>query len=137
MVVMEELRVRNMSTSAQGSAESPGQNVRAKAGLNKAILDQGWHAFRRLLGYKLAWSGDVSELVPPHHTSQTCPDCRCVSPDNRRSQAGFRCEACGYENHADLVAAINVLRRAGHARIACGDIGLVGGRAQEPSARAA
>jgi len=44
---------------------------------------------------------------------------------------------CGFEENADLVAAINILQRAGHARIACGDTGLVGGLAQEPSRIAA
>jgi IS605 OrfB family transposase len=126
MVAMEDLRVKSMSASAKGTVEVPGRNVRQKASLNKAILDQGWQAFRRMLAYKLSWAGGVLELVPPHHTSQTCPECGQVSKDNRRSQAAFRCEACGYENHADLVAAINILRRAGHARIACGDTSLVG-----------
>lgn len=119
IVVLEDLRVRNMSASAKGTMNAPGRNVSQKSGLNKAILDQGWYEFRRQLAYKLAWAGGVLELVPPHHTSQTCPACRLVVPGNRRSQAVFRCEVCGYENHADLVGAINILRRAGHARIAC------------------
>lgn len=46
----------NMSASAKGTADAPGRNVRAKAGLNKAILDQGWFEFRQQLEYKLAWS---------------------------------------------------------------------------------
>jgi putative transposase len=47
MVVIEDLQVRNMSRSAAGTAEQAGKNVRAKSGLNKAILDQGWFEFRR------------------------------------------------------------------------------------------
>ncbi len=43
----EDLQVRNMSKSAAGTTEMPGRNVRAKSGLNKAILDQGWFEFRR------------------------------------------------------------------------------------------
>ena len=42
MVCIEDLQVRNMSRSAAGSTEKPGKNVRAKSGLNKSILDQGW-----------------------------------------------------------------------------------------------
>jgi len=41
MVCIEDLQVRNMSKSAAGTSEAPGRNVRAKSGLNKAILDQG------------------------------------------------------------------------------------------------
>ncbi|MCL6547249.1 MAG: transposase [Bryobacteraceae bacterium] len=136
VVVMEDLRVKNMSASAKGSQEHPGRNVRQKAGLNKAILDQGWYEFRRQLSYKLAWAGGVLEFVPPHYTSQTCPECDFVSSDNRRSQALFRCEACGFEDHADHVASINILRRAGHARIACSEpLGFESQAAQGSKAR--
>ena len=118
MVCIEDLQVRNMSRSAAGTTEAPGRNVRAKSGLNKAILDQGWFEFRRQLDYKLAWSGGWLVEVPPQNTSRTCPVCRHVSADNRQTQARFECVACGFEENADVVGAINVLR-AGHARLAC------------------
>ncbi|MYM92438.1 RNA-guided endonuclease InsQ/TnpB family protein [Duganella vulcania] len=118
MVCIEDLQVRNMTRSAAGSVERPGKNVRAKSGLNKTILDQGWSEFRRQLDYKLAWSGGYLIAVPPQNTSRTCPCCGCVDARNRPSQAVFACVACGVEEHADVVGAINVLR-AGHARLAC------------------
>ena len=46
-VVVEALKVRNMSASAKGTVAEPGRNVRQKAGLNRAILDQGWGMFSR------------------------------------------------------------------------------------------
>ena len=49
IVCIEDLQVNNMSRSAAGNLESPGTNVRAKSGLNRAILDQGWAQFRRQL----------------------------------------------------------------------------------------
>ncbi len=73
MVCIEDLQVRNMSASAAGTVEAPGTNVRAKSGLNKAILDQGWFEFRRQLDYKTAWSGGHLVAVPPQNTSRTCP----------------------------------------------------------------
>ena len=118
MVCIEDLQVRNMSRSAAGTTENPGKNVRAKSGLNKAILDQGWFEFRRQLDYKLAWAGGHLIVVPPQNTSRTCPACGHVSADNRQTQARFLCVECGFEENADLVGAINVLR-AGHARCAC------------------
>lgn len=117
MVCIEDLQVRNMSASAAGTVEAPGTNVRAKSGLNKAILDQGWFEFRRQLDYKTTWAGGHLIAVPPRNTSRTCPCCMHVSADNRRSQARFVCVECGFEDNADLVGAINVLR-AGHARLA-------------------
>ena len=91
---------------------------RAKSGLNKSILDQGWFEFRRQLDYKLAWRGGQLIAVPARNTSRTCPACGHVSKDNRLTQARFACVCCGYEANADVVGAINVLR-AGHARFAC------------------
>jgi putative transposase len=118
MVCIEDLQVRNMSRSAAGSIEAPGKNVRAKAGLNRSILDQGWFEFRRQLQYKLSWNGGELVLVPPHNTSRRCPQCDHVSAQNRRTQERFACVQCGFEDHADRVGAINILR-AGHARCAC------------------
>lgn len=109
MIVVEDLKVSNMSRSAKGSAEVPGKNVRAKSGLNKSILDQGWAEFRRQLDYKAAWNGGYFIAVPPRNTSRTCPCCGHVSADNRRTQARFECVDCGYANNADLVGAINIL----------------------------
>jgi len=111
MVCIEDLRVRNMSKSAAGTAEAPGRNVRAKSGLNKSILDQGWFEFRRQLDYKLAWAGGHLIVVPPQNTSRTCPACGHVSADNRQTQARFLCVECGFEENADLVGAINILSR--------------------------
>ena len=117
-VCLEDLQVRSMSRSASGSVQRPGTRVQAKSALNRAILDQGWHEFRRQLDYKLAWRGGELVLVPPRNTSRTCPACGYVSKQNRPTQARFACVSCGFQAHADLVGAINVLR-AGQARIAC------------------
>ena len=119
IVFVEDLNIRNMSRSARGTVEHPGRNVRAKSGLNKSILDQGWFEFRRQLEYKLAWKGGMLVAVPPQNTSRACPACGHTAPENRPDQARFRCTQCGFEGNADLVAAINI-RRAGHARMACG-----------------
>ena len=136
MVVVEDLQVSSMSRSAAGSVEQPGRNVRAKSGLNRSILDQGWAEFRRQLEYKMLWVGGLLLAVPPQNTSSTCPRCGHVSKENRKSQAVFACVECGFNQNADLVGAINVLR-AGHARLACEVNGNVGRQQQEPTERAA
>jgi putative transposase len=118
MVVIEDLKVTNMSKSASGTTEAPGRSVKAKSGLNKSILDQGWGEFRRQLEYKQAWLGGEVLAINPRNTSRTCPACGHVSAENRKTQAQFECVECGYAENADLNAAINILR-AGHARLAC------------------
>ena len=132
LVFIEDLQVRNMSKSATGTAENPGKNVAQKSGLNKAILDQGWGEFRRQLDYKLTWKGGMLFAVPPNYTSQECPACHHVSADNRQTQARFVCVQCHYENHADVVGAINVLER-GYRLLACGDVVLSRSVKQEPT----
>jgi putative transposase len=100
-----------MSKSAAGTVEKPGRKVRAKSGLNKAILDQGWFEFRRQMDYKLAWNGGHLVAVSPRNTSRTCPCCGHVSAENRQTQAQFLCVKCGLEDNADRIGAINILSR--------------------------
>lgn len=119
MIVIEDLQVSNMSKSAKGTVEAKGRNVKAKSGLNRSILDQGWFEFRRQLEYKQAWAGGQVLAVNPRNTSRTCPCCKHVSAENRLTQAKFECVECGYTGNADLVGAINILA-AGHAVLACG-----------------
>lgn len=118
MIVIEDLKVTNMSKSAAGTVEAPGRNVKAKSGLNKSILDQGWGEFRRQLEYKQAWRGGDVLAINPRNTSRTRPVCSHVSAENRKTQSKFECVVCGYAENADLNAAINILR-AGHAQLAC------------------
>ena len=120
IVAVEDLRVRNMSASARGTAERPGRNVRAKSALNRSILDQGWFEFRRQLEYKLAWRGGELLAVPAFNTSRMCSCCGFTAAENRPTQAQFHCVACGYRDNADTNAARNVLA-AGHAALACGE----------------
>ena len=120
LVCIEDLQVRNMSKSCKGTSEQHGKQVKQKSGLNRSILDQGWGEFRRQLGYKLDWNGGLLLAVPPQNTSITCPCCSHVSRNNRQSQAKFACVACGYENNADVVGAINILER-GHRLLARGE----------------
>ena len=119
VVVLEDLKVRNMSSAKAGG--------KRKSGLNKSILDQGWFEFRRQLTYKLAWLGGSLIAIPPQYTSQTCSRCGCVDRQNRQTQAKFKCTACGFEFNADHNAALNILA-AGLAVTACG-----AGKAQAPA----
>ncbi|OXV40920.1 RNA-guided endonuclease InsQ/TnpB family protein, partial [Escherichia coli] len=68
----EDLKVSNMSKSAAGTVSQPGRNVRAKSGLNRSILNQGWYEMRRQLEYKQLWRGGQVLAVPPAYTSQRC-----------------------------------------------------------------
>jgi len=57
LIVIEALRVKNMTASAAGTIENPGVNVAQKAGLNRAILSVGWGIIAKMLGYTCTWYG--------------------------------------------------------------------------------
>ncbi|HLN69039.1 MAG TPA: transposase [Streptosporangiaceae bacterium] len=118
VIRVEDLKIGNMTRSAKGTPESPGRNVRQKAGLNRGILRSGWGLLVRRLEEKAP--GRV-EKIKPHYTSQRCSACGQVDRDSRESQAVFRCTACGFACHADVNAAINIA--AGHAVTARGGDG--------------
>ena len=108
LLVSEDLQIANMTRSARGSVARPGKNVRAKAGLNRAILRQGWGSIQNMLDYKAAKAGIRHIRVYPAGTSQTCSRCGVKDPKSRRTQAEFRCTGCGHQANADVNAASNI-----------------------------
>lgn len=109
VLVMEDLKITNMSRSAKATVEAPGTNVAAKRGLNREILDAGWGQFRSILAGKAEDAGRRVVSVDPRRTSQRCASCGHTEAGNRTSQATFRCRACGHVAHADSNAARNIL----------------------------
>jgi putative transposase len=122
LVVVEDLKTKQMTRSAKGTLQAPGRNVKAKSGLNRAILAKGWHQFTLALSSAARYSGTTVTKVPAAYTSQRCSSCGQVDPRSRESQAVFRCTSCRYGPvHADVNAAKNILA-AGLAVTACEDI---------------
>jgi putative transposase len=111
VVVVEDLRIRNLTRSARGTAERPGRNVKAKAGLNRSILGMAWGKTGRMLAYKCSFHGGVLVRVDPRNSSRECARCGFTSVANRVDQANFRCAACKHATNADTNAARVILRR--------------------------
>jgi putative transposase len=114
VVVLEDLNTQAMTGSAAGTASEPGKNVKAKTGLNRAILEQGWSIFEGMLRYKIEGLGGRLLSVPAAYTSQRCSACGHTAAANRKSQAKFVCVLCGYAENADINAAKNI-KMAGQA----------------------
>lgn len=106
-VVIERLRTKDMTKSASGTIDAPGRNVAQKRGLNRAILNVGWHQIETMLAYKAARLIKVN----PAYTSQTCSSCGAVDSRSRKNQASFSCTTCGFHANADHNAALNILHR--------------------------
>jgi transposase len=111
VIRVEDLRIAQLTRrpKPRPSPEQPGAHLpnrrRAKAGLNRGILVNGWGMLVRRLECKAL--GRV-EKVKPAYTSQTCAACGHCAPGNRESQAVFRCVACGHQANADVNAAVNI-----------------------------
>jgi putative transposase len=127
-ICVEDLKVRAMTHSARGTQECPGTHVAQKRGLNREISHQGWGMLVARLQHK---ARGRLEFVPPAYTSQRCSHCGHVAPENRKSQAVFRCVACGAGPcNADVNAARNIA--AGRAVTARGDLGTSRSAIREP-----
>jgi len=113
--VFEDLATKNMTKAPKPKKGNDGtylpNGARAKAGLNKAILESAWGKVRLFTSYKAARVNKLVIGVPPHHTSQECSRCSHTHPDNRLTQAVFACKNCGFTEHADVHAAIVVKMR--------------------------
>lgn len=104
--------MKAMTASAKGTMEAPGTLVSQKAGLNRGILDKGWGAIRTRTEHKVTRHGHLTKRVPAPWTSLTCPRCSSKDRENRPCRELFSCKQCGYTAHADVVAALNIKRRA-------------------------
>ncbi len=70
-----------------------------------------FYQLRQYITYKAAWAGVPVYLVHPRNTSRTCSACGHCEKANRKSQAAFLCQRCGFSTNADVNAAINISRK--------------------------
>jgi putative transposase len=116
LIVHEALKVASMTRRPKPKPDEsqPGaylpNGAAAKTSLNRSINDAGWGVFLSVLASKAESAGRVIVAVNPVNTSRRCAQCGHVAKGNRVSQAEFRCLACGHEAHADVNAAINILK---------------------------
>ena len=109
IIVIEDLKVRNMTRSAKGSVEKPGKNVGQKTGLNRSIADAAWGRFAILLAYKAERAGGQVIRVNPKNTSNCCSRCQGLTPSKIGDD--FCCKDCGHTMDRDRNAALNILAR--------------------------
>lgn len=116
IIIFENLKTKNMTKRPKAKKNELGKWVkngaRAKAGLNKAILDKGWHHLETYTKYKAHRAGKAFFKISAHYTSQECFACENIHPDNRRTQGLFVCERCGHTDNADHNAAMVIKKRA-------------------------
>ena len=106
-IAMEDLEIRNMTQSAKGTVSEPGRNVKAKAGLNRGIGEQGWGRLVAQMTYKAERAGRELVQVDARNTSRTCSLCQHVDAASRDAKR-FYCVSCGFDIDADVNAARNI-----------------------------
>jgi putative transposase len=119
LIFVEKLLIRNMTRSAAGTADKPGINVRAKAGLNRSMLDAGIGRFLTLLTYKAERAGGSVVRVDAKGTSQDCSACG-ARVEKDLAVRIHKCLHCGLRIHRDVNAARNILARGLAAHAASG-----------------
>jgi putative transposase len=99
-IALEDLHIVNMAQNRH---------------LSKSILDAGWGYLKLHLAHKAAEAGRVVYLVHPAQTSKSCSNCGAVFENLSLSDRWVQC-GCGLSLDRDHNAALNILKRAGHAR---------------------
>ncbi|HEX4203074.1 MAG TPA: transposase, partial [Ktedonobacteraceae bacterium] len=109
-IVFEDIAPSNLSKRAKPKQDEDGKylpnGASAKSGLNKSILDAGWHQFITFCQYKAEDAGTTVVLVDPRYTSQICSSCGTIVK-KELSERWHSC-ACGCELDRDHNAALNI-----------------------------
>ena len=94
VIAYEDLKVRNLVKNRK---------------LSQSISDAGWSQFRKWVEYFGSKFGKITVAVPPHYTSQDCPNCK-VRVQKSLSTRTHICK-CGYIEDRDIAASINILKK--------------------------
>jgi putative transposase len=111
VIALENLSLKAMTRSARGTKANPGRNVAAKQALNRLLQDAALGRLAYRIGVKAEEAGRRLWLVDPKNTSRCCAVCGHIDPANRRSREVFCCRRCGWQDHADLNAAVVIAAR--------------------------
>ena len=107
--------VTEAKRTGRGIALEDLEGIRDRARFRKPqrVMLHSWSfaqlgAFTR---YKGRRDGVPVVFVDPRYTSQQCSHCGHIDRKNRKNQASFACTGCGFVDHADLNAALNIASR--------------------------
>jgi IS605 OrfB family transposase len=97
IIVMEKLRLPQ------------GKKVKGAKKLNRTLSLLPYGLVRRAIEEKAKERGLTVLFVDPKGTSKTCP--QCGAQGDRPNRDLFKCPNCGFVCHADIVGAMNILKR--------------------------
>ena len=116
VIIFEALNTSKMTLRPKAKQDAKGKFIpnraKAKAGLNKSILNVGWHYLEAYTQYKAVKTGKAVFKISAAYTSQECSQCGHTHPSNRKKQESFLCGYCGHSDNADRNAALVLKGRA-------------------------
>jgi putative transposase len=101
---------RKVGTLVIGDVRNVADGVDYSKKSNQKISNWSHGKIRNYIEYKAAAEGIQTELVNEAYTSQTCPNPNCLHKIKPKGRV-YRCPACGFVGHRDIVGASNVLSR--------------------------
>jgi putative transposase len=112
-IVLEDLNILNMThrpkpKQDETTKEYLPNGASAKAGLNKSILDAGWHQFQQYCTYKAESAGRSVLFVDPRGTSQRGSNCGQIVKKTL-AERWHSCQ-CGAELDRDHNSALDIKR---------------------------
>ncbi len=97
---------RQADTMAMGDIRDIADGIEIGKQSNQKISGWSHGQIRKLTAYKAEAEGIKIVLVDEQYTSQTCPHCGGKHKPRGRN---YRCPACGFRSHRDVVGQVNLL----------------------------
>lgn len=120
-IAVEDIQLTNLTRRPKPKPSQDGKGyerngAKAKSGLNKSFADAGLGQLLAMIEEKAKVADREFMRVPPHYTSQDCPECG-HRQKKSLSQRTHLCSECGYIAQRDVAAAENIRAKANFARI--------------------
>ena len=108
--------VEKAKDTSRGIAMESLQQFFKKETVRKSYRNQrsswSFYQLRAFVEYKAKLAGIPVVLVDPRNTSKMCSKCGHIDDANRKDQAHFVCQNCGFATNADFNASLNIKCRA-------------------------
>jgi len=103
--------VRTKRGIALENLQGISSRARSRKPQRATLCSWSFHQLGAFVSYKALRAGAPVVFVDPAYTSQMCSRCGHTSKQNRKDQSRFCCTVCGFVDHADRNAAVNIARR--------------------------
>jgi IS605 OrfB family transposase len=108
--------IEKAKDTSRGIAMESLQQFFKKETVRKSYRNQrcswSFYQLKSYVDYKAKLAGIPVILVDPRNTSKMCSKCGYIDDANRKDQAHFVCQFCGFAANADFNASLNIKQRA-------------------------